>query len=105
MTALHLAASNDDKELCFRLLSGLTPEQARVLCNATDTSGKTALHLAAAYGNMDIIQRLIEINPSGIDALTMVRYGRYCIGKRDALDESCYLQPISSRKLSAVQRG
>src|SRR3569833_4135867 len=64
MTLLHLAAEEDAVKIIRFLLNSLKGHEKilKSLLEATTTDyyKKTALHLAAARGNLDVVQWLVE---------------------------------------------
>ena len=54
MTALHLAATHDHKEICHLLIM----KGAQLRC--IDDDAQTPLHMAATEGNIEVIKMLFE---------------------------------------------
>ena len=79
MTGVHLAIGPHNREvleLFFNNWRTLSPK----LANAKDTSGKTPLHLAAAYGYVDIINDFLHAG-ADINAVTIVNISHLLVGK------------------------
>ena len=72
MTSLHAAARNGNAELVQDILEGRNG-QAKVSINSQNSTGQTAMHLAAKWSRLNVIKLLIE---AGADMEIKDRRGR-----------------------------
>jgi len=78
-TTLHAAARDGNMELVRDIVEGING-QAKVSINTQNSTGQTAMHLAAKWGRLEVVKYLIE---AGADLEIRDRRGRTPIHDAD----------------------